>query len=187
VARAFATEDLEMMEQEGYGQEKYLKMIADLDQPDDILGALNLVSCGHTPEEAVAHMRKIAAEGRIDPEDDPLKMSDEKWLTTQCCACRDRLPNKAAYDQAALNYRKTVGALKILKGHVGKIVKDTARGKRYDPFTAMVARVIHVKHPDEWSLCAMCGGSGQNPERPGEWCSTCRGAGFFVEYEKKEK
>jgi hypothetical protein len=187
VARAFTTEQLEALEQEGYGQEKYLKMIVALNQPDDIVGALNLVACGHTPEEAVAHMRKMAAEGRIDPEDDPLKMSDEKWLVTQCCACRDRLPNKAAFDQAALNYRKTVGALKILKGHVGKLVKVTERGRRYDPFTAMISRVIHVKHPDEWSLCAICGGTGQNPEQTDQWCDKCRGAGFFVECEKKEK
>jgi hypothetical protein len=171
----------------GWGEEKYLKMIAELDQPDDIRGAVNLIAFGMTPEEAVADVRKITAEREASDEEDERKVSDSKWLEVQCSGCRSRLTNTAAFDQAALTYRKVRGALNIFKHHINGAVKSNLRGKRYDPFTIMLHRMISVKHPDKWSVCAICSGTGQNPEQPDKWCEKCHGAGFFVECERKEK
>jgi ParB/RepB/Spo0J family partition protein len=186
VARAFTTEQLEILEQGGWGQEKYLKMIAELDQPDDIRGAIQLIAFGINPEEAVADVRKIVAERSENDGEDPHKMSDARWLEAECLACRSRLSNTAAFDQAALTYRKVRGALNIFKHHIRAAVKSNIRGKRYDPFTIMLHRMISVKHPDEWAVCAICNGSGQHPEQPDKWCEKCHGAGFFVEYEREK-
>jgi hypothetical protein len=187
VARAFTTDQLEVIEMCGWGEEKYLKMIVELDQPDDIRGAVNLIAFGMTPEEAVADVRKITAEREASDEEDERKMSDSKWLEVQCSGCRSRLTTTAAFDQAALTYRKVRGALNIFKHHIQGAVKSNLRSKRYDPFTILLHRMISVKHPDEWSVCAICNGSGQNPEQPDKWCEKCHGAGFFVECERKEK
>jgi ParB/RepB/Spo0J family partition protein len=185
VARAFTTEELEEFAYRGCS-EKHLQMIAALDQPDDIRAAVRLVSLGYTPEEAIEGARS-AAEAMRDDEDDPARMSDARWLETQCTGCRSRLSNTAAFDQAALNYRMAVPALKRLKGELGKMVREAARSKRYDPFTALVAKITSVKYPDEWPVCAMCSGTGQDSEEPDKWCSPCHGAGFYLDYEKKKE
>jgi hypothetical protein len=44
-----------------------------------------------------------------------------------------------------------------------------------------------VKHPDEWAACLICGGSGQNPEQPDQWCDTCRGAGFSITFAAEKR
>jgi hypothetical protein len=192
-ARAFSPRQIERMAEacEERGDELRpadLAKIAALNDPDMITWAVvQVCDEGRSAEEAIEDVKKVWAEDEERRKQlNPSEYPDDMWLDQCCYEIRPKLGNTAAFDQAALAYRKLVNGLRIFKNQNIKVIKEAIRSKRYDPFTALIAKVMTIKHPNEWAICAACDSTGLDEQSRDGYCEFCHGTGFTIAFETQK-
>lgn len=185
-AKGFSPEELEAMDKAGVtaaDQEKMLTVKDKVARSE----AVSLAVSGMAVDNAIARANtpkadKAGKKEKVVVEKD---LSDEEWLARFCDKCRSRLKFQAAFDAAAILYRKTRAArdqfVKTIRPSVGK-----AKTLEFNPYIGMLSRICNVEHPDHWLACGTCDGTGQDAEQQGK-CSDCKGAAYKVKFQEPKR
>lgn len=151
--------------------------------------AVNLVAAGAEVEDAID---KATPEGERDTHSNGLE-DDEKYTAKYCSALYESLKrqnNAKALVASVGLYRRIADDRVAFRKKAAPFAVEYAKrygGKKAGPFVTMVGRLCTVTHPRDWLLCVSCKGSGipgPGTERSPEFCPSCMGHGFRMNFDQ---
>lgn len=170
-------------------QKKQLVALAGLSD-DARLNAVKLRASGmdwaQAIEEQASDYRKAGGKAGIvsstaKNEDD---LTDEEWITTYCSTVMVKLKKKDVFKSDAIAYRRWTKKRRRLQKEANVFLAECKSDKNLKPgpYQTTIARAFRAKHPNDWTCCGICQGTGTRKDS-NEHCGTCNGSGYKLTIE----
>jgi hypothetical protein len=191
IAKAFTKDQLAVIaSMDPKLSEEIVRELAAIKDEEHRNTALNLMSFGKNPREAIDTAVGALAAARKSTRNPEDESPDGEWLEQWCPEIRGRLGNTKAFDTSAILYRKTKAARGVFRATAAEHVKNARLVRAGDPVTRLLGMTMTIKHPNEWLVCGTCNGGGLVEEAEGvppAFCRECQGTGFKVSFGGNDK